>query len=198
MKKYSLILAMSLLMGLIASSAMAGNFYGAVDIGGVEAPDSCSGLTGFSCANSEVAYRIAAGYQFDPIWGVEISYGDLGNSKLSGVTSGVAISEETRISAVQAAATGTYRVTQSLSMIGKVGIATTFVNQSGTSGEAGLIASSSANATSTRLSFGIGAQYDVTKSFAVRAQYESLGNVGNDTTGTAKIALISAGVVRKF
>lgn len=83
-------------------------------------------------------------------------------------------------------------------MTGKVGIATTFVSQSGTSGEAGLVVSSTASATSTRLAYGVGAQYDVTRAFSVRAQYESLGNVGNDSTGTAKISLISAGVVKKF
>ena len=177
---------------------MAGSFYGAVDVGGVEAADACNGLPGFSCTNSEVAYRIAAGYQFDPIWGVELSYGDLGSSKLSGATSGVAINGETKISTAQVAATGTYRVTQAFSMIGKVGIATTFVSQSVATGGLGLVVSSTANATSTRLAYGIGAQFDVTKTFSVRAQYEALGNVGNASTGTSEVALISAGLVQKF
>ena len=197
-KKWTLVLVAALLQGLTATLAMAGNFYGAVDIGGVEAPDACNGLPGFTCTNSEVAYRIATGYQFDPTWGIEISYGDLGKSKLSGVASGVVTNEETRISAAQAVVTGAYWVSQSLSLIGKFGIGTTVVKQSGTSAEAGFVASSTANATSTRLTYGIGAQYAVTQALSVRAQYESLGNVGNDATGTAKIALISMGVVTKF
>lgn len=198
MEKFTPILIAVLLQGLIATPAMAGNFYGAVDVGGVEAPDACNGLPGFTCANSEVAYRIAAGYQFDPTWGIEISYGDFGKSKLSGAASGVLINEETRISTAQAVVTGAYWVTQSFSVIGRLGVGTTFVNQSGTSSEAGLVASSTANATSTRLTYGIGAQYVVTDAFLVRAQYELLGNVGNDATGTANIALISMGMVTKF
>jgi OOP family OmpA-OmpF porin len=76
-------------------------------------------------------------------------------------------------------------------LIGKLGIARTEIKLSG--GVANV------NATRTSLAYGIGAQYDFTKSVAVRAQYEGLGTVGDaNTTGTTKVTLLSAGVVLKF
>jgi opacity protein-like surface antigen len=54
------------------------------------------------------------------------------------------------------------------------------------------------NSTTNNVAIGIGAQYSITDSIALRAQYEDLGTVGDTNTGTTKMTLITAGVVYSF
>ena len=80
-------------------------------------------------------------------------------------------------------------------MTGKVGIARSDLKVSATVG--GI--SGSLSYTNTDLAFAIGAQYDFTDNFAIRAQYENLGDVGDaGTIGTYKASLLSAGVIFNF
>ncbi len=188
------ILAAALLSAL-STSAMAEGPYAAVDIGQTTAKDMCAGSTGFTCNETATAFRFGGGYQFTPNFGIEANYGILGKPTMSGTVLGVAINGEAKLNTLQVAATGTYPVADAFSLIGKLGIARTTVDVTASGGGF----SSSQSATSTKLAYGIGAQYDVSKTFGVRAQYENLGEVGDvNTTGTAKVSLISAGVVFKF
>jgi OOP family OmpA-OmpF porin len=194
--------ALALLFSTAALPAMAEVFYGALDLGQSTAKDACNisglpaGSTWTGCKETATMYRIAGGYQFAPMWGAEVSYGDLGKASLgSGVVFGIPVSGDYESSGIQISATGTFPLGDAFSLIGKLGIARTDVKVSASG--AGISASQSD--TTTNLAYGIGAQYDFTKTVAVRAQYEDLGTVGNDnTTGTAKVTLFSAGIVLKF
>ncbi len=95
---------------------------------------------------------------------------------------------------LKVSATGKFPIAGPFSLIGKVGIARTTVDLSATNS----LGSYSANATSTKLAWGVGAQFDLSDSLGIRAQYEDFGDVGDANTGTAKISMISAGVVMKF
>jgi OOP family OmpA-OmpF porin len=156
----------------------------------------CAGLgAGFTCTDTATAFRFGGGYQFTPNLGIEANYGILGKPTMSGTVLGVAINGEAKLNTLQVAATGTYPVADAFSLIGKLGIARTTLDVSASGGGF----SSSSSATSTKLAYGIGAQYDISKTLGVRAQYENLGEVGDvNTTGTTKVSLISAGVVFKF
>jgi OOP family OmpA-OmpF porin len=194
----SKVFAAALILGAAVSPAMADSFYGALDVGQTKAKDTCTGLpAGVSgCEDTASMFRIAGGYQFAPMWGAEVSYGDYGKANLgTGDILGVTASGDWRISGFQVSGTGTFPVSTAFSLIGKVGIARTDLKLT----VAALGISVSESATTTNLAFGIGAQYDFTKNISVRAQYEDLGTVGNsNTTGTAKATLLSAGVVYKF
>jgi len=189
------ILAAALLSAL-STSAMAEGAYVAVDVGQTTAKDMCSGLpAGFSCSEKATAFRFGGGYQFTPNLGIEANYGILGKGTASGTVLGTAFNGEAKFKTLQVAATGTFPLADTFSLIGKLGIARTSVDTSATGGGF----SSSSSATSTKLAYGIGAQFDLSKSLGIRAQYENLGEVGDvNTTGTAKVSLISAGVVLKF
>lgn len=179
-------------------------FYGALDVGQTKAGDACStsglpaGTTVTGCKDTATLYRIAGGYQFAPMWGTEISYGDYGKATLGTVNNFPGVGTFTgdwKLSGLQVSGTGTFPLGNAFSLIGKLGIARTDLKLTGTGGGASV----SLSATSTKLAYGIGAQYDFTKSIAVRAQYEGLGTVGDtNTTGTAKVSLLSAGIVFKF
>jgi len=78
------VVAASLLL-IYSSAALAATdeWYVAADIGKPSIgnwPSSVrSGNSIFTTSESQAAYRIAGGYQFDPYWGLELSYVDLGS-----------------------------------------------------------------------------------------------------------------------
>ena len=86
-------------------------------------------------------------------------------------------------------------MTENFALTGKLGVANTKVKGQGSG--AGSVAN--ASATSTTAAFGVGLRYAVSKNIALRAQYEDLGNVGDEaTTGKSKLSLWSLGVTFGF
>lgn len=184
------VLAIALIFGVAASPAMAEGFYGALDAGQSMVKDACTGnpagVTG--CKDSATLFRAAVGTQITPMWGAEVSYGAYG--KASTGTLGALSSIDWKISGLQVSGTGTFPLGNAFALIGKLGIARTDIKLTG--------GGTSLSATSTKLAYGIGAQYDFTKSVSARAQYEDLGNVGDSNITPSKVTLLSAGVVFKF
>jgi len=179
------------------SSAMAGSYYVAADFGRTTAIDNCNEppfVGSYGCEDTASLWRVAAGYQFTPMWGAEFSYGDYG--KANGWVNGAALTEEDwRVDGIQLSGIGTFPIAGGFSVIGKLGISrTTAYIHAIYYG-----ASISQSATNATFSAGIGAQYDFNINVMARVQYESLGNVGDSNTiGTSKVTLLSAGIVYKF
>lgn len=171
--------------------------YVALDLGQSDAKDACTGIpAGVSCKKTDTAFRVAGGYQYTPMWGVEVSYADLGKATASGLVLGIPASADLKATSLQLAGTGTFPVSGAFSVIGKLGIARTNVKASGSALGITIVVG---DATSTKAAYGIGVQYDFTKNVSARAQYEDLGKVGDvNTTGESKLTLISAGVIYKF
>jgi opacity protein-like surface antigen len=180
--------AIILLFSAAVSPAMAENFYGAIDIGQTTGKDICAGLPpgAGGCEDTATLYRFAVGHQFSPMWGAEASYANYGKGSLGG------LSGDWEATGLQISGTGTFPVGGKFSIIGKLGIASTDLKVTSN-------IPSSDSATSSKLAYGIGAQYDFTEKISGRAQYDDLGTVGdNNTTGTSKVTLLSAGLVLKF
>jgi OOP family OmpA-OmpF porin len=204
----SKIIAAALLLGAIVSPAMAEGFYGALDVGQSTGKDACKdissglppGSTWAGCKDTATLFRVAGGFQISPMWGAEVSYGDYGKASLGSGTVNdpvlgmVAMSADYQASGIQISGTGSFPVGNAFSLIGKVGIARTDLKLTATA----LGVSVSQSATSANLAYGIGAQYAFNEKVSVRAQYEDLGNVGDDNTGKSKVTLLSAGLVYKF
>ena len=195
----SKVFALALILGTTVSPAMADGYYGALDVGQTKAGDACSttglpaGSTVAGCKDTATLYRIVGGYQFVPMWGAEVSYGAYGKASMGTATipGFGTLTTDWQLSGLQFSGIGTFPIADGFSLLGKLGIARTDLKISG--------GGVSTSTTSTKLAYGIGAQYDLTKSVAVRAQYEDLGTVGDaNTTGTSKVTLLSAGVVYKF
>lgn len=191
------IVAITLIMATTVSPAMADNYLGqpelgvnldnyfALDVGQTTATKFCSGLSLTGCKNTATLVRVAIGTQITPMWGAEISYGDLG--KASAGTLG-SVPLDWQISALQFSGTGTFPLSGAFSLIGKLEIV-----QARATVSSGGISSSGSN---TSLGVGIGAQYDFTKSVAIRFQYEDLGTFGDpNVTGNTNVTLLSAGIV---
>jgi OOP family OmpA-OmpF porin len=183
------ILSMFLFTAL-STTAMAEGLYVAVDVGKSAAKDACASL-GSSCTDSGTAYKFGGGYQLTPNLGIEASYGIIASVKASGILGNA----EYKPKILQISATGKFPIAGSVALIGKVGLARTTVDLSAFNS----LGSYSPSATTTKLAWGVGAQFELSNSLGIRTQFEDFGDVGDaNTTGTAKITMISAGIVMKF
>lgn len=106
----------------------------------------------------KTSWKLYGGYQFNPTWGVELGYTDLGSYRGSNIESW------------SAAGTGTIPLGTSWSLLGKVGAASNrprFANASN----------------HTDLLLGIGVGYAMTKNVGVRLEYEDFGKLSDNSTG---------------
>jgi OOP family OmpA-OmpF porin len=144
---------------------------------------------------TDSAYKLFAGYNFNRNWAVEAGYADLGKpsytTRLFGVT-GVATVENT---AWFVAGKGTLPVGTALGLFAKLGVTQ---NKSEATGSVGAL-SVSGSKTRTEALVGVGAQYSLTRNFGIRAEYEDFGKFGNSNdTGRTKTSLWSVGVTYSF
>lgn len=178
-----------LICGAAVSPAMADSYYGVFDIGQATAKDACSGIATWvtGCGSKADLYRITGGYQFALRFGVEASYADYGKASAGKTPFGTSM--DWQASSLQISGIGTLPVGEGFAVIGKLGVARTTLKLTG---------SANASASSTKPAFGIGAQYELSKSVFVRAQYEDLGIIGDTNTRTTKFTLLSVGVGYRF
>ncbi|MBU1397263.1 MAG: outer membrane beta-barrel protein [Gammaproteobacteria bacterium] len=144
-----------------------------------------------TCDDSDTAWKIYGGLEVNEYLAMEVGYADLGEAKYSGTPSGTA-----EVHGMTMQAVGTFAITPSLSVIGRGGMNFLNLEKNGT------IAGTPTNNvgdTDVVWSLGLGAQYNLSKSVGLRAEWERYFDVGDaDTTGEIDIDLISASVVYTF
>lgn len=184
---------------LAASPALAQNLYVAGDFGLARASDACrgmdlAGITG--CKNTASAWRVSVGYDFTPNWGAELGFADYGSAALGVATVPVVFAGRTfpvgaslgqwKAWGYELAGIGTMPLSREFGVFGKLGLAQTTIN---------LTVPGTRSVTNT-IAWGFGAKYAVTRSFAIRVQYERIGVIGDYvTTRRTGATLISGGVV---
>ena len=165
--------------------AFAGNFFGALDLGQARAKNICDSAASAGirdCKDTSTASRFGGGYQFNPMWGAEVSYAQYGHAEL-GQDRG-----NWKMKGVHLSGTAACPLSNSLALTAKLGV-------SRLNFETTTALGSSFSKTNIKPAFGLGVRYALTKKIAVRAQYERLGEVGDARTGTAQIKLISLGAM---
>lgn len=191
-------LAVGIALAAAAPLAMAEGFYGAFDLGQSKVGGGCDPVAGVvytSCSDTDTSYRFAGGYNFSKNFGAEASYADYGKTTSSGTVLGLAASGGGSATAFQLVGTGILPLGDQFALTAKAGLAAVSVDVNAV--VAGIPLAASAN--NNNFVWGIGAQFDLTKSVGIRVNYEDLGTVGdNATTGTNKLSNISAGVIFKF
>jgi len=145
---------------------------------------------GSSCDDTDTAWKIYGGLEVNEYIQMEVGYADLGEAKSSGATSGTA-----EVNGMTIQVVGTYAFNPSFSLIGRGGM--NILNLEVNETTPGL--SSNEGDTDVAWSLGLGAQYNLSKSVGLRAEWERYFDVGDaDSTGEMDVDLISAGVVFKF
>lgn len=146
MKK--ILIAGGLLAALIAGSASAEMYVGA----GVGASETDS---------NETSWKLYGGYQFNPTFGLELGYTDLGKYRGSDI--------ESR----SLAGTGTLPIGEKWSLVGKLGASSNRSHFAGATNHTDLLA-------------GVGVGYRMSKNLGLRLEYEDFGKLsdsGNDSRG---------------
>jgi opacity protein-like surface antigen len=169
--------------------------------------------SGGTCKETHTALRLAYNYKFTPVWGIEASYGDLGNATGNGTSTAYGTPATWSMKAIgwSFAGTAAVPVGGGFSLLGKLGTVraefTETIHTTSTTGQV-MQGITFNGAPITRqdknaLTYGIGLQYELNKQFALRAQYENFGKY--DMYGSYGISapriglsLISAGLVLKF
>ena len=196
MKKY-LVATVFSLISMAAIAGESGVFVGL----GVGQSNIKLNSTDFNYLNtkdeSDTAFKIYGGYQFNKYLAVEGSYIDFGKATGSAIN----IKEKYKVTSYTLAAVGSLPLGSSgVSLLGKLGVSRNHVKDDYTF----KTQSFRHTKTKTDVLWGVGAKYMVTNNVGIRLEYENLGNAGEpisnaDTgTGRSKLALISAGVEWKF
>lgn len=198
MKKLTGLIAISFLSSMPGSScAAAGPYYLTVNAGISRLKDFCaSPATGFNCNNTAFAYGLDGGYQFSDMFGLELAYADYGAFKTSGSVSGSSLDISQKISGFRISGTASYPLSNSFAITAKLGIANTAANVTGTVTPGLSIPGHSAS--STALAYAAGVKYSINKTVALRAQYENLGQTGDETIDTDTLSLLTAGITYYF
>lgn len=141
------------------------------------------------------AGKLFGGYRFNPHLAVEAQYMDFGSSTAKYALTTGAAKEEFTVHAMSVAAVGILPVADSISLFAKIGPAATTAKTSVNASALG----AAGTAKKTVLLAGVGATFQVTDSFHVRAEYERLGQVGKaGTPGRATPSAFTVGVGYKF
>lgn len=144
-----------------------------------------------TCDDSDTAWKVYGGLEVNEYIAMEVGYADLGEAKFSGTPSGTA-----EVNGMTMQVVGTLAISPSLSIIGRGGM--NFLNLEKNGTIAGTPNNNEGD-TDVAWSLGVGAQYNLSKSVGLRAEWERYFKVGDeDTTGEMDVDLITASVIYTF
>lgn len=213
MKKTSLMLG--LLMASNLAVAQQSGFYAGASLGQAKVDSDANSLSSDLMAigvsnvstsqdNNDTGWKVFGGYQFNPHFGVEWGYADLGKymATATGQLRGVAISARGNVDAYAVFADVVGHIpliNNALSIFGKAGVAYTKTKLNASASGGGVSASSGDSDGEVVPKLGLGVRYSLTRQFAVRAEYERYFNVGDkNKTGESDVDMWSIGVMVDF
>lgn len=185
-----------------------GFFYAALDGGQSKVSGFCNILPPtVPCNDTGKAIQLGVGYQVSETWGVELAYAHLASIVAQGTTPGttpggtpinVPYGALVRIRGPLLSGVATIPLGEGWSFIPRIGTLrlanmNVLVETSNSTGGYSHI-----GYTGLGLYWGIGVQYDFTDTYAIRAQYEDFGTVGNTATGKFAVKALTLGLVYYF
>jgi opacity protein-like surface antigen len=176
--------AVVLLSATIALPAVAQDrdIYLGVSAGSSHFTNACDNI-GSTCDNNDVAGRVFLGREFARYLSGEIAFIHFGKAEASGIG-------EVRAKAVDASALFMYPVDDGLSIFGRLGVYRVSIEAEVFGGF-----ESSRNSAWT---YGVGAQYNVARALALRAEFQRYANTGKPNTGTQHLDFANLGLVVHF
>lgn len=167
--------------------------------------DQAALAAGFSTASSTVdedgnAWKVFAGYRFNPNFAIEGGWVDLGEADTSTVTTGPAATATGNVDAsgLFVDAVGTLPLGVRLSVFGKAGIFAANVEARVVAVSGGAAATVTADDDSMEAKLGVGLNYDFNARFGARLEYERYFDVGGDNTGEGDVDLFMLGLYARF
>ncbi|HEX4327298.1 MAG TPA: outer membrane beta-barrel protein [Burkholderiales bacterium] len=169
--------------------------------------DLRSGASTTIGVDGSTAWKAYGGAQFTPNWGLELDYADLGKYNVTyGLPPAGNGMSTNKLSAWSLAGVGTWPINQYFSVHALAGLAWLRSEYSFTGDGVSYPAGTGGSARALNPTLGLGADYNINKTFAIRFDYQSFGKVGQQTnnftnpgaTGEARPALTSIGLEAKF
>jgi len=169
---------------LVAASARAEGLYVGGNVGGSDYRGDAIG--GLSTDRSGTGYKLYGGYSFNPYFGLETGYADLGHFNGDG--------GRLRARGLFLDAVGSYPLGYNFSALGRIGMFTGRLSQDLNANADGGPSDDHGSGTSYKL--GAGLQYDLSKSVALRGEWERYRFDALDTK--PGVNLFSVGVNYRF
>ena len=161
-------------------------------------------LVGFATAtmttldDRDTSYKFFGGYRFNRNFALEGGYFSLGSISYTATTTGPAgtLAHNTKPQGLNLDAVVIFPVAGKLSAYGRLGVQHTETRNASSGTGAVLLLIPNPNTHETNYKVGVGAQYDLTTSVGLRAEWERYRF--NDSTSTGDINVYSAGLLYKF
>jgi OmpA-OmpF porin, OOP family len=135
---------------------------------------------GVACDDGAVAWRAFVGYQFNPYFGYEIGYANLGKMKQTVAGAEVANFETTAIDAVLVV---TIPAGQSFGFFGKWGVFSWDMDRN-------ISGAGTTNASGSDITYSFGVKYNLTRSISLRGERQRYNHVGDENvTGSASVTV---------
>jgi len=190
--KNMLLAALLLSSASITAEASESQFYGALDVTQGSTKDACTSLPStITCSTSTTAYRLGLGFQFNRFIGLEASYLFPAKLTANGTYLTIPVSGEVSVSGYQLSFLGALPISDSFSLLGKAGYASTDATES----VSGFGYTLSNNQNNLNPAYGLGARYAFNDRVALRVMYEDLGIVKTASMATgARLTFVNVGL----
>ena len=167
--------------------------YVGLSIGQATIEDACesSGIAVVSCEDSDTSFKVYGGAKTHQNFAFEVAYIDMGESVITGNVDTLTIEAASLNSSIFGIIPASYNV----DIFAKVGLMYWEAKKFSSGTFNGTIASSEG----MDVTFGFGANFGVSRTFALRAEFEKFPRVGGvKTTGESGVTLITLGVALYF
>jgi OOP family OmpA-OmpF porin len=162
-------------------------------IGRAKIEDACesSGISVISCEDSDTSFKVYGGAKTHRNFAFEVAYIDLGESVITDNVDALTI----EAAGINSSVFGIIPASNNLDIFAKVGLMYWEAKKSSSGTFNGTIASSEG----LDITFGFGANFGVSRTFALRAEFEKFPRVGGEqTTGESGVTLITLGAAFYF
>lgn len=182
---------------VVPASAIAEGFYLGAGTGQSSTDITCDLDISCNAKDTDTALKIFAGYQFNPNFGIEGGYYDLGKFSIDGNDSLFGVTRlAIEVSGLTLAAVGTIPLGERFRIFGKAGL---FVWDADVSVESSTFGNGSLGEDGTDPLIGVGASFDLVRNLALRVEWERFLNIGDESSiGESDVDLISASLVLRF
>ena len=167
--------------------------YVGFSIGQATIEEACesSGVSIVSCEDSDASFKVYGGANLHRNFAFEVAYVDMGESVIKDNVDTLVI----EAAALNASVLGIVPASRNIDLFGKVGLMYWEAEKSSSGTNNGTIASSEG----LDITFGFGVNIGVSRSFALRAEFEKFRQVGGEiTTGESAVTVLTLGAAWYF
>ena len=162
-----------------------------IGLASIEEACESSGISVVSCEDSDTSFKVYGGAKLHRNFAFEVAYVDMGESVVKDNVDTLVI----EAAGLNASVFGIIPASRNIDLFGKVGLMYWEVEKSSSGTSNGTMVSSEGS----DITFGFGANVGVSRTFALRAEFEKFRKVGGEvTTGESAVTVLTLGAAWYF